>query len=261
MFWSCASLNPEPSQGVRIQIMRCSGVAFLSLVFAVAAASPVYAQTDAQPANPQPANTQSQNAQSDNSQIDVSAGFYGAFNRSTAGNGTKQTPENSYGGMFEVRDLVSRWVGFGLAISAGPANQTFAADPSTCSIICPPFPPNGPSNPFPYNPVTLTAQNIAVVPEYVPSVQFGRIRAFAVGGLGFNIFTTGASTYATTNRTRMVFVFGGGSDFSLTPRFGVRVQLRYNLYKAPNIATPGGYPATGAYTGSVEPMAGVFYAF
>jgi hypothetical protein len=241
--------------------MRCSGVAFLSFVFAVAAAIPASAQADAQPANPQPANTQSQDAQTENTQIDVSGGFYAAFTRSTAGHGTKQTPENSDGGMIEARYLASRYVGVGLAISFGPANQTFAVDPSTCSTICPPFPPNGPNNPFPNNPVTLTTKNIEVVPEYVPSIQFGRIRAFAVGGLGFNIFTTGASTYATTNRTRMVFVFGGGSDFSLTPRFGVRVQLRYNLYKAPDIATPGGYPATGAYTGSVEPMAGVFYTF
>lgn len=241
--------------------MKCSGVTFLSLVFAMAAASPICAQTDAQPANPQPENAQSQNAQSDSSQIDVSGSFYGAFNRSTSGHGTKQTPKNSDGGMFEVRDLVSRWVGFGLAISFGPANQTFAVDSSTCSLFCPPFPPNGPSNPFPNNPVTLTTKNIEVVPEYVPSKQFGRIRAFAVGGLGFNIFTTSASTYATTNRTRIAYVLGGGSDFSLTPHFGIRVQLRYNLYKAPDIATPGGYPSTGAYTSSVEPMGGVFYSF
>lgn len=256
MFCGRASLNPEPSQGVRIQIMKCSGVAFLSFLVAVAAAVPVYAQTDAQPAS-----TQSQNAEADSSQIDVAGSFYGALNHSTAGHGTKQTPQNSEGGMFEVRDIVSRWVGFGLAISFGTANQTFAVDQSSCGLVCPPFAPNGPNNPFPNNPVTLKTKNIEVVPEYIASKQFGRVRAFAVGGLGFNIFTTGASTYATTNRTRIAFVLGGGSDFSLTPRFGARVQLRYNLYKAPDIATPGGYPSTGAYTSSIEPMGGVFYRF
>src|SRR5579863_6802113 len=92
------SLNPEPKRGGRIQIMRRSGVAFLSLVFTMAAASPICAQTDTQPANPQPANTRSQNAQSDSSQIDVSGSFYGTFTRSTAGHGTKQTPVNSDGG-------------------------------------------------------------------------------------------------------------------------------------------------------------------
>lgn len=239
------------SQGVRIQIMKCSGVAFLSFVFAVAAAGPLDAQTpDAQPANPQPANTQPQNAQPENTQIDISGSFYRAFTRSTAGQQTKQTPTDSEGGMFEVRYLASRFVGFGLAISGNPANQTFAPNTPTCGSTCPPYPVT-----------TLSANEIEVAPEYVPSVQFGRIRVFAVGGFAFNIFTTGASQFATTTRTRPGYVFGGGSDFSLTPRFGVRVQLRYNLYKAPDIATPGGYPATGAYTSSVEPMAGVFYSF
>ena len=234
--------------------MKCSGVAFLSFVFAVAAASPAFAQTDAPPANPQPANTQpqSQNAPPDNSQIDISGSFYAAFNRSTAGNGTKQTPENSEGGMFEARYLASRFVGAGLAISFSPANQSFAQDPSTCGANCPPYPPT-----------TLTAKAIEVVPEYVPSRQFGRVRAFAVGGLGFYILSTSAppNGFASTDRTRVVYVFGGGADFSLTPRFGVRVQYRYNLYKAPDISTPGGYPATGKYTSSSEPMAGVFYTF
>lgn len=236
--------------------MKCSGVAFLSCILAVAAAVPVYAQTDTQPANTQPASTQSQNVQADSSQIDVAGSFYGALNHSTVGHGTKQTPQNSDGGMFEVRDIVSRWVGFGLAISYGTANQTFAVDPSSCGIYCPPFPANSANNP-----VTLKTKNIQVVPEYVPSKQFGKVRAFAVGGLGFNIFTAGASLYATTNRTRIVYVLGGGSDFSLTPRIGARVQLRYDLYKAPDIASPGGYPSTGAFTSSIEPMAGVFYRF
>jgi opacity protein-like surface antigen len=232
--------------------MKCSGVTFLSLVFAMAAASPIYAQTDAQPANPQPANAQQQNAQSDNSQIDVSGSFYRAFNRSTAGHGTKQTPEDSNGGMFEARYLASRYVGFGLAISFNPSNQSFTQDPTTCGLTCPPYPPT-----------TVTARAIEVVPEYVPSWQFGRVRAFAVGGLGFHILSTSAppNQFASTNRTRIVYVFGGGADFSLTPRFGVRVQYRYGLYKAPDISTPGGYPATGKYTSTSEPMAGVFYTF
>jgi opacity protein-like surface antigen len=250
--------HPEPIQGVGIQIMKCSRVAFLFFIFAGAAAASGRAQTaDAPPANPQatdaqPARTPAKNAQPEGAQIDIGGSFYHAFTRTSTGNGTKQTPENNTnGGMFEMRYLASRYLGAGLAVSFGPGNQTFAPNGTypTCGGACA------------YPVTTLVAGAIEVVPEYVPSVQFGRMRVFGVGGLGVYIVTTGASNYATTTRSRIAYVFGGGSDFSLTPRFGIRVQYRYSMYKAPDIASPGGYPATGEFTSSSEPMAGVFYTF
>lgn len=60
------------------------------------------------------------------SEFDIGASFYKAFNHSSSGYGTVQTPKNSAGGMLEVRYIDKPLVGFEFTYAYNPADQTFA---------------------------------------------------------------------------------------------------------------------------------------
>jgi hypothetical protein len=181
------------------------------------------------------------------SQIDIGVNFYEAFNNSTSGLGTQQTPKNETGGMFEARYIESPFMGFEFTYSYNPADQTLAPKPGACALAC-------------ANPTTkLNAKASEVGLDYLISKQLGRFRPFAVGGLGFFITSPPNSTYEVNTVVRPAFIYGGGTDVSLISHFGVRLQFRDNLYKAPNLSAF--YPATGVYTHSAEPMGGVFFKF
>jgi opacity protein-like surface antigen len=206
--------------------MKCSRMAFLSFAFAVISASAGHAQ------------------------IDISVSGYEAFTSSTTGNGTKQVPTNAEGGMAEARYLMNPLAGFEMSYSYNRANQTIEPNGTTypeCGYTC-------------ANPVTklnATANEISL--DWVPSVKVGSVRPFAVGGIGFFITSPGNSTYEVNTVVRPVYVVGGGLDFSLVKHFGIRVQYRENFYKAPDLSAL--YPSTGVFTGSSEPMGGLFYRF
>jgi opacity protein-like surface antigen len=203
--------------------MKCSRLAFLSFAVAIVSASAAHAQ------------------------VDVSGSFYEAFTNGTAGNGTKQTPSNADGGMVEARYLMKPLLGLGMSYSYNHANQSFAPNGSDCEYAC-------------ANPVTnLSAFADEISLDYVPSVKIGKVRPFAVGGVGFFITSPGKSAYEVSTVVRPVYVVGGGLDFTLISHFGVRIQYRDNLYKAPDLSAL--YPATGVFTSSSEPMGGLFYRF
>jgi opacity protein-like surface antigen len=203
--------------------MKCSRLAFLFIVFAVVSASAAHAQ------------------------LDVSTSYYEAFTGSTSGTGTKQTPADSGGVMVEARYLINRVAGFGMSYSYNHANQSFAPNGADCGYTC-------------ANPVTsLTAKANEISLDWVPSMKFGNIRPFAIGGVGFFITSPGNSTYEVNTVVRPVYVVGGGFDFSVISHLGIRVQYRDNLYKAPDLSAL--YPSTGAFTSSSEPTGGLFYRF
>lgn len=183
------------------------------------------------------------------SQFDIGVSGYEAFNNSTSGLGTQQTVKNEAGGMLEVRYIMNPFAGFEFTYSYNPANQSFAPKPGACAYVC-------------ANPVTsLTAKASEIGLDYVISKKFGSIRPFAVGGVGFFIASPSSTQfdYGVNTVVRPVFIYGGGADWAALPHFGVRLQFRDNLYKAPNLSVI--YPATGVYTHSAEPMGGVYYNF
>jgi hypothetical protein len=182
-------------------------------------------------------------------QFDISAGYYEAFTSRTIGNGTQQTPSNSGGAILEMRYIANNLAGFGMSYSYNNADQTFTPNGTypTCASACP-------------NPTTvLTAKGSEIAIDWIPSMKFGRIRPFAIGGLGFFITSPGNTPYGAFTVVRPTYVFGGGFDLSLASHFGIRAQYRDNLYKAPNPSAL--YPATGVFTTSSEPMGGLFYRF
>jgi len=181
------------------------------------------------------------------SQFDIGGSFYEALNDSSTGNGTQQTTTNSQGGMVEARYIYSSLIGFEMTYGYNPANQTFTPATGNCGYAC-------------ANPKTaLTAHASEVGMDWVFSKRFGNIRPFAVAGLGFFITSPSRSTYEVNTVVRGTFIGGGGVDVGLSQHFGVRAQVRDNVYKAPNLSAF--YPATGQYTHTIEPGAGVYYRF
>jgi hypothetical protein len=216
--------------------MKWSRLALLSFVFAVVNGSAAFAQGT--------------NARVSNAQFDVAASFYEALTSGTTGNGTKQTPTNSDGGMIEARYLINRLAGFGMSYSYNRADTTFAPNGTTyatCGLTC-------------ANPVTkLSGFADEISLDWVPSMKIGNLRPFAIGGVGFFITSPGRSVYEVNTVVRPVYVVGGGLDWTVIGHFGVRLQYRDNLYKAPDLSAL--YPSTGVLTSSSEPTGGIFYRF
>lgn len=207
-----------------IRIMKCSRFAFLFLAVAFIGAATARAQ------------------------FDISAGYYEAFTSSSTGTGTKQVPTDSGGEIAEVRYVRSPLFGVGMSYSYNRANQTFEPNGTNCQYTC-------------QNPTTvLTGKASEIALNWVPSLKVGKnLRPFAIGGVGFFITSPGNSTYEVDTIVRPVFVLGGGVDWTVLPHFGLRLQYRDNLYKAPNLSAL--YPATGAFTSSSEPTGGLFFRF
>lgn len=199
-----------------------------------------HAQTNAQPNSAPRAQASASEAQ-----FDLGASFYEALNNSTSGNGTQQTTTNASGGMVEARYIQNSLVGFEITYGFNPANQTFSPNGTSCGYVC-------------ANPVTkLTAKASEVGLDWVFSKKIGNLRPFAVAGLGFFITAAAKSTYEVNTVVRPAFIGGGGVDWSVTPRVGIRLQFRDNVYKAPDLS--GFYPSTGVYTYTMEPMAGFYF--
>lgn len=180
-------------------------------------------------------------------QTDVAINAYRAFNTSTTGNGTVQVPTDSIGGMIELRHISAPFIGYELTYAFNPDNQSLSPQAGACTYEC--------GN----QPETITTKANEVALDWVVSKKFGNLRPFAVGGLGFFIAVPSGNLYDLNTIVRPAFVYGGGVDWNMAPRFGLRFQFRDNLYRAPDIA--GLYYPTGAFTHTAEPMGGAFFRF
>ncbi len=229
--------------------MRMKWMQAVVMSIGIAAWHGAAAQEQTSTAGQSQANTASQRqaATASESQFDLGVDFYRTFTDATSGLGTEQTPTNSGGGMFEIRYINSPFIGFEFTYSYNHANQSFTPKPGACGFTC--------SNPT--TNLTATADEIGL--DYVVSKRFGSLRPFAVGGTGFFITSPARSTYEVNTVVRPVFIYGGGADWGVLPHFGIRLQFRDNLFKAPNLSAL--YPATGVYTHSAEPMAGLYFKF
>jgi opacity protein-like surface antigen len=180
-------------------------------------------------------------------QTDVALSLYGAFNGSTNGNGTQQSPSNQAGGMLELRHISKPLMGFDVTYSYNRANQTYT---SIGNAVC----PSGGCTP-----AAVSANAHELAGNYVVSVHLSNLRPFALGGVGllFNEPTGGQTD--TQSATKPVFVYGAGLDWGLLPHIGLRLQYRGNLYKAPDLTKA--YTSTGAFEHSAEPMIGAYFRF
>jgi opacity protein-like surface antigen len=200
-------------------------------------------------------------------QISVGLGVYGAFNGTTSGDGTQQSPANQAGGLFEFRQIKNPLVGYEATYSYNRGDQGFSN-----SLSSPPCPTSG---------CTISTAAIAdnaheVTGDWVVSLHGANLRPFALagGGLLLNVPSGGTvttttcstttslcsqSTTAASTRTSTegIFTYGAGLDWELLPHLGLRFQYRGNLYKAPAIANA--FSSTNAFTHNAEPVIGIYF--
>jgi hypothetical protein len=180
---------------------------------------------------------------------DVAVSLYGAFNGTTNGNGTAQSPSNAAGGIVEVRHIVNPIIGYEGTYSFNRANQTY----NPTNLVCPVASATSCNN----APAAVSADAHEVTGNWVASVKFANLRPFALAGGGL-LFNQPSGGQANTNSsTKGVFDYGAGLDWGLLPHLGLRFQCRGNLYKAPDLTKL--YTSTGAFTHTSEPMIGVYF--
>src|SRR5580698_4422379 len=69
-------------------------------------------------------------------QTSVALGVYGAFNGTTSGNGTEQSPANQAGGLFEFRQIKNPLVGYEATYSYNRGDQGFSNFPlPPCPVL------------------------------------------------------------------------------------------------------------------------------
>ena len=180
-------------------------------------------------------------------QFDVAGSFFEAYNTSSTGHGTQQKPKNSPGGMVEFRYYRKPLMGFEISYSYNPADQSYTVSPTNCGLRC--------GN----QPVTVTANNHMIGMNWVPATKktYGGFRPFGLAGLGFVISEPNTNDYALNSKVRISFDYGGGVDYALGSRFGVRAQVRGAAYKAPDLSIL--YSPTGAYMQTIQPSVGIYF--
>jgi opacity protein-like surface antigen len=179
-------------------------------------------------------------------QTDIALSLYGAFNGTTNGNGTIQSPANSAGGIIEVRHISNPIVGYEATYSYNRDNQTYRSDCAgvTCTTIAP---------------VTVSANGHEFTGDWIASVHIAMLRPFALAGVGLLFNQPSGSQTNTNSETKPAFVYGAGLDWAVFPHLGLRFQYRGNLYKAPDLTKL--YTSTDAFTHTAEPMIGAYLRF
>jgi opacity protein-like surface antigen len=190
-------------------------------------------------------------AASASAQTSVGLSLYGAFNQSTSGNNTAQSPSNSAGGLIELRHIANPILGFEGTYSYNRANQSYSS-----TLVNPPCPTNGCT---PLTAATVKADAHEITLDWIPSVPIGNLRPFGVLGLGVLVNQPTGNQSSTSSSTQAVYVYGAGLDWGILPHLGLRLQYRGNLYKAPHLSTL--YTSTDAFTHNSEPMIGAYFSF
>lgn len=190
-------------------------------------------------------------------QTDVALSGYRTITSSSSGSGTKQTPTDSEGGLFELRHIRNPLVGYEFEVSFNPANESFINPNATLSNNCFPTGPTG--TPPTCQPLKVSGKATQFGVNWIVSKKIGNVRPFALGGIGMMITVPGQSPYSVNSVVRPDFIYGGGLDWTFLPHFGLRLQVRGNMTKAPNLSDL--FNSTTKYTQIYEPMAGVFYRF
>lgn len=183
-------------------------------------------------------------------QTDVSASIYGAFTGTTTGNGVQQSPSNSAGGLLEVRHIRNPIVGFEATYAFNRANQVYSfngALPGSC--------PSGGCGTL--TPAAISANAHEITGDWVASVHAGKLRPFALAGIGLLLDVPVGGQSNTSSTFKPVYVYGAGIDWGLLPHIGLRFQYRGNLYSAPNLTKL--YTSTSRFTQTAEPMIGAYF--
>jgi hypothetical protein len=183
-------------------------------------------------------------------QTDVALSLLGTFGSTTNYNmgHEHQNEDIGVGGMFEFRHIWSPLVGYETTYSFNRANQVYRYAGVTPIGVAPETFSS-----------TVSADAHEITGDWLFSAHAGKIRPFALAGMGVLINNPVSGQGDTTISIEPVYVYGGGADWRVASRMGLRFQYRGNVYKAPKITTA--YGSNDAFTHTAEPMIGVFFEF
>jgi opacity protein-like surface antigen len=177
-------------------------------------------------------------------QTSLALSVLAAFSQSTSGNETEQFPSVHAGGLVQLRHISNPLVGYEVTYSYNRANQVYASSSSDEN---------------PQTPVAVSANAHEVTADWVVSMRVVNIRPFALAGVGVLVSVPVTNQSLTSTSTEAVYVYGGGLDIGLIPHFGLRLQYRGNLNKAPDLTQV--FTSTDKFTHTAEPMAGLYMRF
>lgn len=205
-------------------------------------------------------------------ETDIAISGSGSFAQTATGNGMTQTSPDWFGGIFEIRHSVSPLKSFEAAYSmVGPHYSTY----TTSVPITPSGFPCKPSCTFTPGPSRFVNFSQTLSADWVPTIHRGRFRPFAVLGIGLLIATPDAgqvnvvipsntggkpvlNAFSLTSQVTAAYIYGAGTDWAIGKRWGLRLQYRGEMYKAPDLA-PSLYPATNAFIQNAEPSVGIYF--
>lgn len=167
-------------------------------------------------------------------QSDIALSFYEAFTGTIGGNGNAQSPSNQAGGIIEARHIANPLVGYEIAYSFNRENE---------------------SNNF--SSVESDAHEGSL--DWVFSVPLLNFRPFVLAGAGVIYFRPSGGQVDTSSELQAVYVYGGGIDWTFVPHFGLRLQYRGNVYRAPDLLVAAS--STNAFAHTAEPMFGAYFRF
>jgi opacity protein-like surface antigen len=183
-------------------------------------------------------------------QTDVALSLYGTFSSTTTYQiGLEhQTSVDAAGGLFELRHISNPFVGYEVTYSLNRDNQVYAYTGTTPVGSLPGI-----------HPVAVSANAHEITGDWLFSLPAGKLRPFALVGVGLLLTEPVSGQSQATSSNEPVYVYGGGLDWKLVPHFGLRLQYRGNLYKAPNITAAYGF--NGSLMHTAEPMIGAYFKF
>jgi opacity protein-like surface antigen len=186
-------------------------------------------------------------------QTSIALSGYGAFTGTTTATGTRESPANQAGGLFELRHIANPILGFEATYSFNRANETYSyygPYPLSCPV--------GVTSCGPPSPASVPANAHEITADWIPSVHIANVRPFGVLGAGLLLDVPANSTSNTSTSYKAVYVYGAGLDWGLLPHIGLRLQYRGNLYKAPDLSKL--YASTDTFTHTAEPMIGIYFS-
>src|ERR1700677_3582623 len=173
--------------------------------------------------------------------FEAAANIFGQFTGTTNGNGIKDSPTDSLGGLATVRRSFHPWVGYEVNYSYTRFSER-------------------------YSTVPFGAQNNMheVTGAYLlqrPTIPIRGLQPFGAIGFGALIFlptTVGGQRYNQQTRTPILYEFGVNYPI-LTSHIGLRLQYRGLNYKTPDYNAT--LVTTGARRTTSEPSVGAYFRF
>jgi len=142
---------------------------------------------------------------------EASVQAFGSFLKETTQNGVRQSATDSGGVLATYRYFFNKYHG-------AEANYGHSLNTHSYGLTSGPLGVNTHSN--------------EVTAAYVFRYPTRRLIPFALAGVGGLVFNPKDFVGADT-QTRAAFVYGGGADFSITPRLFLRAQYRGLVYNSP----------------------------